>query len=247
MRKKYSRNGSNGSDESSGGGWEIVYTGFVLILLCFFIMLSSFATMEEAKVMQFVRSFAKAVSIFPGGLKFEPGQAVLPESADVVKFKDELAKVSEDLEILIQQTELEDQISLSFSREGLVMQLSEQALFDSGMANLSPEAVPLLQKIGEIIKTTAYDVRIEGHTDNVPIHTQKYPSNWELSTARAVSVLRYFVETHKVSPLRLSAEGFGEHQPLDSNDTAEGRARNRRVEIIFINKDSGKELLEAEG
>jgi len=247
MRKKSKLNGSNGSKDSSAGGWEIIYTGFVLILLCFFIMLSSFATMEEAKVMKFVQSFAKAVSVLPGGLKFEPGQVVLPDSADIVKFKSDLAKISEDLETLIRQTELGNEIRLSFSHEGLVMQLAERTLFDSGVASLSLEAMPLLQKIGEIIATTDYDVRIEGHTDNVPIHTQAYPSNWELSTARAVSVLRYFVEAHQVSSRRISALGYGEYKPLVPNDTPEQRARNRRVEIIFIKKDPASNTPEAEG
>jgi chemotaxis protein MotB len=107
-------------------------------------------------------------------------------------------------------------------------------LFDAGKAVISPPAVPLLQKIGAVIAETDYEVRVEGHTDDVPIQTAQYPSNWELSTARAVNVLRYFIETYPISGQRLSAEGYGEYQPMVPNDSPGHRARNRRVEIVFL-------------
>jgi chemotaxis protein MotB len=237
MKKQKIKNGIKKSEGSHGGGWEIIYTGFILILLCFFIMLSSFTTMEEAKVMRFVRSFASAVSILSGGLKFDAGTAILSESSDIVDYKSDLAKIFEDLQVLVQKLNLEDDVKVSFSQEGLVMRLAEHAIFDLGVARLSSTAMPLLDKIGAIISRTPYSVRIEGHTDNIPINTTMFPSNWELSTARAVNVLRYLIRTHSISPLRLSAEGFGEYQPLYPNDTADRRAQNRRVEIIFIKSD----------
>ncbi|MEJ2101338.1 MAG: OmpA family protein [Desulfobacterales bacterium] len=116
------------------------------------------------------------------------------------------------------------------------MRLSEHALFDQGAADISVDALPLLDKIGAVISKTEYLIRIEGHTDNLPIHTELFPSNWELSTARAVNVLRYFIKNHNIDPRRLAAEGFGEFHPLVANDSPENRAKNRRVEIIFINK-----------
>jgi chemotaxis protein MotB len=237
MKRKNKRSGPQNGDSSSGGGWEIVYSGFILIMLCFFIMLCSFSTMEEAKVMQFVRSFSNAVSIFPGGMSFESGTVVLPESAGMVGSRSELAKIFENLERLSDRFNMKDEIELLFSREGLVMRLSEHTLFESGVAAISPQALPLLEKIGVIVAQTTYLIRIEGHTDDVPIHTAVFPSNWELSTARAVNVLRYLGEHHRIDSLRLSAEGFGEFQPLVANDTPENRAKNRRVEVIFIRPD----------
>jgi chemotaxis protein MotB len=234
MGKKNNKNSSRNSGDSPGGGWEIVYSGFVLILLCFFIMLSSFATMEEAKVMRFVRSFASAVSIFPGGRKFDSGTVVVPDSADIIDQKSDLADILEELEVLVGQSRLENEVDISLSPEGLVMRLADHALFDLGVADLSPQALPLLEKIGAIMAKTSYFVRIEGHTDNLPIHTDQFPSNWELSTTRAVNVLRYFSEVHKISPQRLSAVGFAEFQPLAPNDASSQRAKNRRVEIIFV-------------
>ena len=229
------KSGKNRDEGSSGPGWEIVYSGFVLILLCFFIMLSSFSTMEEAKIMRFVKSFANAVSILPGGVKFDSGSTVLPGSADMIDSKDEMAQIFSELEKLSENLKKENDITVAFSHKGLVMRLSDHALFDVGVADISPDAIPMLNKVGDIISATIFDVRIEGHTDNLPIKTVQFPSNWELSTARAVNVLRYFVETLGISSERLSAVGFSEFQPLVPNDTAAHRARNRRVEIIFLN------------
>jgi chemotaxis protein MotB len=237
MPKKNRKFGARKSDDAPASRWEVVYSGFVLILLCFFIMLSSFSTMQEAKVMQFVKSFVTAVSILPSGKKFEPGLAVVSGSADMVETRSELAKIFNTLEELAYEFNLEKEINLVMTREGLVMRMSEQTLFGLGSADIAVESLPLLQKVGAIISKTAYLIRIEGHTDNLPIHTERYPSNWELSTARAVNVLRYFIKNHKVDPRRLAAEGFSEFHPLVANDTAENREKNRRVEIIFIRKE----------
>lgn len=187
--------------------------------------------------MQFVRSFANAVSILPWGAKFDSGLSVLPKSPDIVENRADLAKIFEELELLSTRLDFEGEVHLALVKEGLVMRLSEKALFDSGVAAISPGAYPLLEKIGAIIAKTAYFIRIEGHTDNMPIRTPVFPSNWELSTARAVNVLRYFIKTHKIDPQRLAAVGFGEYQPLASNNTHANRAKNRRVEIIFIQQD----------
>lgn len=233
--KKHKR--KKGNEGPAGGGWEIVYSGFVLILLCFFIMLSSFSTMEEAKIMRFVKSFVDAVGIMPGGLKFDSGATVLPKSADIVDSNDKLAQLFSELAELNERLKKEKDITLAYSTKGLVMRLSDRALFDVGVANISPQAVPLLQKVADIIARTNFEVRIEGHSDNLPIKTAQFPSNWELSTARAVNVLRFFLETGRISSQRMSAVGFGEFQPMVPNDSIEHRAQNRRVEIIFLHSD----------
>ena len=190
--------------------------------------------MEGAKITRFVQSFNKAISFFSGGASFESGTVFLPKSADIVKSRSDLARLFADLEKLSDRFDLEDEIDLFYSGEGLVMRLSEHALFKSGVASISPTALPLLEKIGMIVADTSYFIQIEGHTDNVPIHTAIFPSNWELSTARAVNVLRYFIERHGIDSQRLVAEGFGEYRPLVPNDTPKNRSKNRRVEVIFI-------------
>lgn len=237
MEKKDKKNPLNKGQESPGGGWEIVYSGFILILLCFFIMLSSFSTMEEAKIMRFVKSFVSAVSILPGGVKFDPGTAVVPDSPDMVDNKSKLAKVFAELKALTDRFDLKNDIDISYSPEGLVMRLADHALFDVGVAAISPKAIPMLRKVGALIAKTSYNIRIEGHTDNLPIRTEQFPSNWELSTARAVNVLRYFIEASGIPSGRMSAVGFGEFQPLVPNLSSDDRARNRRVEIIFLDPE----------
>ena len=234
MRGDRKKNGSSGDSGPSGGGWELIYTGFILIMLCFFIMLSSFSSVESAKVMRFVRSFAAAVSIFSGGHKFQPGSTVLPDSADIIESQSELAGIFEDLKQYSRDMDLENNIQLAVSKEGLLLRLADHALFDSGAAEISPKARPLLEKIGTIISQTSYAVRIEGHTDDRPIHTDQFPSNWELSTARAVKVLRFLIDRFDLPSQRLSAAGFAEFNPLMPNTGPKNRARNRRVEIIFI-------------
>jgi chemotaxis protein MotB len=114
----------------------------------------------------------------------------------------------------------------------------EGALFDSGKADLKSEAIRLLDKIAPVLKQSQRPIRVEGHTDNVPIHTKEFPSNWELSTARAVNVLRYLVEKHEIPPQIISAAGYGEYHPIVPNDTAQNRSRNRRVEIIILSSSS---------
>ena len=229
------RNKGSGRKKSAlGGGWEIIYTGFILILLCFFIMLSSFATMEQSKIARFVRSFVSAVSVLSGGLSFEPGKEIIPPSANLVDLRNELAEIFKELKNFTTNYGFADDVSISFSEEGLDIKLSDKALFKVGSATLSPQIFPLLEKIGRVISKTAYAVRVEGHTDNLPIHTKKFPSNWELSTLRAVNVLRFFVDKCHIPAERMSAVGFGEYQPLFDNATADQRARNRRVEIILL-------------
>ena len=232
------KKGKINKDEGfSGGSWKIVYSGFVLIMLCFFIMLSSFSTMEEAKIMRFVKSFVSAVSILPGGLKFDSGSTLLPDSADMVESKSALAQIFSELEELSEGLKRENDIAVAYTPEGLVMHLSDRALFDVGVADISPPAIPLLKKVGDIIGRTIFDIRIEGHTDDLPIQTARFPSNWELSIARAVSVVKYFAAEGKISPQRLSAVGYGETRPLVPNNSLANSSKNRRVEIVLATED----------
>jgi len=218
---------------SEDGGWAVTYTGFILILLCFFIMLSSFSSFEEGKIIRFVRSFSNALNILPGGLKFDSGKDALQDSADIIEKNSEIAEFSKDIMELASNLGMEKEITVSFHKKGFAVRLADTVMFELGMAELTSEALPLLNKIGSFLSGKPYPIRIEGHTDNLPIHNKKFPSNWELSTSRAVNVLRYFIEELSISQERLSAVGFGEFQPICPNDSPEQRAKNRRVEIII--------------
>ena len=218
---------------AAGGGWQVIYTGFVLILLTFFILLNSFTTLEEAKVHRFVASFADAVSILPGGVNISKGDYVMPPTTEKTGFEAEMHRIRATLAQWLASEGMDDHLELVLTRDGLTLRFADSLLFDTGSAALSMRILPLLDRIAETIRDTGYPARIEGHTDNVPIRTRRYPSNWELSTARAVNVLRYFIKYREIPAHRLTAVGCGAYQPLASNDTWQNRERNRRVEIIL--------------
>ncbi|MFH1428713.1 MAG: OmpA family protein [Candidatus Margulisiibacteriota bacterium] len=123
------------------------------------------------------------------------------------------------------------------ARDKITITLKQQVLFPSGKAELKMQYKGLLSQIGYILAETDKPIVIEGHTDNVPIHTKEFQSNWELSFFRANNVMRYFINEHNLDPQRFAAIGYGEYQPLDTNDTPEGRANNRRIEISILYND----------
>ena len=159
---------------------------------------------------------------------------------------DELSRSRSLLEQKFSQEINDKQIKLQMMEKGLVITVVGDLLFDSGKAKIKSEAYPLLDKVSSILKENMaqFNVGIEGHTDNIPIKHSGWRSNWELSTARALSVVHYLVKDQGISPERLSAIGYGEYRPVTSNETREGRKQNRRVEIVILPnvtkvKDSG--------
>lgn len=149
---------------------------------------------------------------------------------------DELARSKSMLENKLSQEINDKQIKLQMMEKGLVITVVGDLIFDSGKAKIRPEAVGLLNKVANILKEnmSQFNVGIEGHTDNVPIQRSGWKSNWELSTARSLSVLHFLVNEEGISPERLSAIGYGEYRPVASNDTKSGRKQNRRVEIVIL-------------
>jgi chemotaxis protein MotB len=151
-----------------------------------------------------------------------------------------LAEVQSTYDELVGKLEEEIQrgeVKISELKGKLTVNVVDKILFDSGQAALKPAGIKVLQQIGDILKTAVdKDIQVEGHTDNVPIRgtlTQMYPTNWELSTARATTVLHFLQDKVGISGERLSAIGYGEYQPIASNSTAEGRALNRRIQIVL--------------
>jgi len=149
---------------------------------------------------------------------------------------DELSRSKSLLEQKLEQEIKDKQVKLQMMEKGLVITVVGDLLFDSGKAKIRPEAYSLLNKVSSILKDNMaqFNVGIEGHTDNIPIKVSGWKSNWELSTARALSVLHYLVKEQAIAPERLSAIGYGEYRPVDSNETADGRKQNRRVEIVIL-------------
>jgi len=149
--------------------------------------------------------------------------------------KEQFEQAKRSLEKKLKSQIADDQVSLRMSEGGLVIVLSDDILFDSGKAEIKKQAFPILDKVASVIKSEVPEknIGVGGHTDNVPITHSAWKSNWELSTARATTVLHY-LESKGIPPKRLSATGYGEYRPIASNDTAVGRAKNRRVEIVIL-------------
>ena len=129
---------------------------------------------------------------------------------------------------------LGQKLHVTITTEGVQVVFTGDVLFKSGKAEIDPEMRPILDLLGKAIMEAKRPVRVEGYTDNVPIHTKKYPSNWELSVARAVNVLRYLINKGYITPEKISAVGYGPYRPIVPNDTPEHRALNRRIDVIFL-------------
>lgn len=152
--------------------------------------------------------------------------------------EDQLKKIKQKIDNYVQQNQLEKFVSTKITmKEGLVITFSEKYMFDPGKADIYPEAKLVIKNIVSLLTDEPNRISIEGHTDNMPISTREFPSNWELSTARATNLLRYLLEELKFEPKRLTAAGFGEWHPVVPNDTVENRAKNRRVDVIVRRMD----------
>ncbi|MGA2169450.1 MAG: flagellar motor protein MotB [Terracidiphilus sp.] len=232
--------------------WLVSYADFITLLFAFFVVLYAFAKADQKKQVQVSASIDAAfrsLGLFPDAARRPSNgsgasgvdKAVMP--INIVMGEDLLspARVKEDLDHIHRQLEqmLSNQVathtvSIHMGRDGLVISLREAGFFASGSATPKPETLPTLRQIAVALGRTPYDLRIEGHTDNVPIHTPEFDSNWELSSARATRIARLFLDLKAMPPDRISAAGYAEFHPVAPNDTAEGRAQNRRVDLVVL-------------
>jgi chemotaxis protein MotB len=175
---------------------------------------------------------SKAAEIPSPALRAPASIAADPVTARSVQA--DLERIRQDLRKRLSTEIAQRMVSIDLGRDGLVISLREAGFFASGSAVPRPETAATLRQIGQSLACTPYDVRIEGHTDPVPIHNAEFDSNWELSSARATRIARLLLEMRTIAPERLSAAGYAEYHPLASNDTPEGRAENRRVDLVVM-------------
>jgi chemotaxis protein MotB len=154
---------------------------------------------------------------------------------EVLSGEKALGRLKRNLETLLGADILKGIVRIHVEPRGLVISLGENGVFDSGSDQIKPEGRILLDTLATSLVSLGNHIRVEGHTDSVPIHNQRFPSNWELSTARATTVVSYLITKFGLWPEMLSAAGYAEYRPAASNDTEEGKARNRRVDIIVLN------------
>ncbi len=233
--KKMVRNRSRSNNESKGGGapgWMVTYGDLMSLLLTFFVLIVSFSSIEMAEFQKALGSLKGALGVLPKQqsvvMQWDP---VIPQLSDYEKKR--VQKVISELRNVVKAQGLKDKVVMQEIKNGVLIRIDSPVLFDLGSANLKKRAYPILMKIIEMIQDWPNNIRIEGHTDDLPIHTAEFPSNWELSTARALSVLKFFLENSHIEPQRLSAVGYGEYHPLVPNTSPENRAKNRRVEIYI--------------
>jgi chemotaxis protein MotB len=233
--------------------WLVSYADFITMLFALFVVLFAFAKNDQKKQVQVsaaIDTAFRSLGIFSESARQPNDKTNSASSADkaampmnIVMGEDVLApaQVKSDLENMrreLTQT-LSNQVathtvSIQMGRDGLIISLREAGFFDSGSAVPKPETLPTLRKIAASLGRTSYDLRIEGHTDNIPIHTAEFDSNWELSAARAISIARLVIGLKAIPPDRISAAGYAEFHPVASDDTAEGRAENRRVDLVVL-------------
>ncbi len=213
----------------------LTYSDLVTLLMIFFIMMYVISNVNTQKFQALARVLGSA---FGSSNILNSGDAILPEtvsnSGPVSSDASQLALLKKQIEEQVAAAGFGGKVTVSLEERGLVVSIQDTILFISGSASLTPEAGSIITKIGITLKPLPNFVRIEGHTDNVPIHNQQFPSNWELSVARATDVVQELITQCGISPSRLSATGYGEYRPLAANDTDEHRQINRRVDILIL-------------
>lgn len=233
--------------------WLVSYADFITLLFAFFVVLYAFSKADQKKQVEVSASIDAAfrsLGLFPDSLRHPSGKpasdsgsekAVIPmnivmgeEVLGPARVKADLDRMQRELTQKLSNQVATHTVSIHMGRDGLVISLREAGFFASGSATPKPETLSTLRQIAATLSRTPYDLRVEGHTDNVPIHTTEFDSNWELSTARATRIARLLLDLKAIPADRISAAGYGEFHPVTSNDSAEGRAENRRVDLVIL-------------
>lgn len=245
------RRRTNDHPKASHERWLVSYADFVTLLFAFFVVMYATSRSDKLKQRELAVSIQAAftqLGLFtPASAQLSPklgGGPAAPTPSAEANMDDHLK-----LQLLQQrlQTELsgpikDHAISLNLTRQGLVIRMQELGVFDSGSDVLRPGAASVLRDIGTAVGSLPNPIRIEGHTDDVPIHTARFASNWELSTARAARLVDLFIREYHIAPERLSAAGYGQYHPIASNATPEGRQLNRRVDLVVVALDVARAL-----
>lgn len=242
--------------------WMVTYSDMVTLILVFFILLFSMSQIDAVKFEAISESFKNRMifDFFPSPVPMdnptentsteEKGQTTnefdMPVNDDKKSkpdsdtAEDSLSNLMDEVEAYLDEHSLNHVISANRSERGVELVLQDSILFDSGEADILPSAQPFLTKVGNLLSQINNDIKVEGHTDDVPMSSYRYPSNWELSGARASSVVRLLVDENNLDEDRFSIAGYSDTKPLVPNDSASNRSKNRRVEIVIL-EESYKE------
>lgn len=217
--------------------WLVSYADFITLLFAFFTSMYAISSVNQGKFR--VLSESLAVAFNPSmvtSVRLNESPRFINEQRSHVadQFRDMFSNYYERLQDELKNLEKEQKLSILYDEKKITIRVSEGMLFEPGSDEIITDAKPVLDEIASVLGEMPNYMSIEGHTDNIPINTLRFPSNWDLSNARALKILKYFVDKHKFDPRKLSATGYGEYRPIDSNDTPSGRMKNRRVDILLM-------------
>ncbi|MFZ5943700.1 MAG: OmpA family protein [Bacillota bacterium] len=229
--------------------WMTTYGDMITLVLTFFILLYSYSSLDVLKWKQVVSSVKGSLGVMDGGTTLDNSELAGPgkpnDSLDNKRItEDEIEQLErlqqemkemEELKKALQDilTKIDQRVIVKTDQRGVILRFEDSVLFDKGKAELKGDAKNVLNRVAQLLSGIDKPIRVEGHTDDLPIHTVQFPSNWELSTTRATNVLRYLLE-HRLNPKLLSAVGYGEYHPLVPNESEESRRKNRRVDIVIL-------------
>ena len=229
MNNRHKKYDKQQNPQINPSGWITTFNDLMTQLMVFFVLIFSLSTINALDIKSARISLQTGLGIFEAGNKTSVGLVEPLTRYDIgtATFVNQLEETIEDLES-------ESDINVLYTEKGIIIALDESLLFKSGSAEINPESFNALDSISRnILNNISNLVRVEGHTDNVPILNDDFASNWELSTARAVNILKYLAGKDNELPRRLSAVGYGKSKPLSPNDTENNRRKNRRVDIVI--------------
>ncbi|MFE8704153.1 flagellar motor protein MotS [Cytobacillus sp. FJAT-54145] len=225
--------------------WMVTFSDLVTLILVFFILLFSMSQIDIIKFRAVAESFRdrQTLDFYPSIIPFEhPTEMEEEENQQDTESKSNEGDVEEEqslnnllteIQAFLEQNGMDDVIVANRTERGVVLVLQEQVLFESGEAEIVNNSNAFLDKVGTLLQSIPNLVKVEGHTDNRPISTARFPSNWDLSTGRASSVIRYLITNYSLDPTRFIAIGYGETRPIVPNNGPENWSKNRRVEIVI--------------
>lgn len=233
-------------DHENHDRWLISYADFITLLFAFFVVMYGISSVNEGKFKVFSSSLSNAFNtsvVSSGSIVHLTQEDIFMRSvaehrnakmAEMQLKRDEFIKrVTGDLRRVMGGLIQSGQVAVSHTSRGIELEINASVLFETGEADIQQASIPTLSEVAKILATDDHYIEVNGHTDDIPISTAKFPSNWELSSARAASVVRLFIE-HGVQSKRMSAVGMADNQPVAINTTPEGRARNRRITIAIL-------------
>lgn len=235
MARSRGRTQGSAAEPQGEARWLITFNDLMTLLLTFFVLLFALSSMDNRRTEHIQKGLQSALGVLQKGGMSKVN--IVPQLAEAPGQREGAAPEHPGHQVsvpdLVKGLEAEPGVGVSYTAQRVVIVLKDAILFPSGSAEVNATACAVLDKVAEVLRQFSDPVVVEGHTDNVPISTERYPSNWELSAARAVGVVKYFVERAAIAPQRVGAAGYGASRPLVSNDTPEDRAKNRRVEIVL--------------